>query len=181
MTSDPPTAAMVCDGRAYSTPDTAWVARWHCPFCDPRGPLADTIPPGTLVGYWASGERCMHCVGTGYTNDQAGFDEHELNEATIPPAVMRRPCVDCAYRPGSPEHNTGILPGPDAGPFYCHHGLRRSGDSYVSPAMLGTRPIGAMVCAGWYAQALGKPLPAEAFRDPGGADRPDAAPTARGA
>jgi hypothetical protein len=94
-----------------------------------------------------------------------------------PPAVMRRPCVDCAYRPGSPEEETR-----PAGehPFYCHHGMLRAEEDgqvgYLSAASFGGQTLGGFVCAGWWALVTGEPLPAEPFRDPGGADRPEAVP-----
>lgn len=150
------------------TPNTAKVTfyRWVCPFCE-----------GT--GRWAEGERCMNCHGYGLTNDTYGWEESELVPAPVPPAVMRSPCVDCAYRPGSPEEESAARPGPE-NPFYCHHGLYRQGDGYVSSANLDNGlPFGAMVCAGWWALASGHPLPEKAFRDPGGSDRSPDAPKER--
>lgn len=147
-----------------ATPNTATVTlyRYVCPSCD-----------GT--GRWAEGETCMQCHGYGLTDNVRGWEEGEITPAPTPPAVMRNPCVDCAYRPGSPEEGSPSRPGPTQ-PFFCHHGLHRVGDGYVATAMLddGT-PLGAMVCAGWWAMATGRPLPEKAFRDPGGSDRsPDA-------
>lgn len=139
--------------------------RWICPYCH-----------GT--GTWAEGERCMNCHGYGLTDEVEGFDEADLTLAPTPPAVMRAPCVDCAYRPGSPEDGSPQRPGPDK-PFYCHHGMHRVGDSYVGPALVNNElPLGAMVCAGWWALATGNPLPEKAFRDPGGSDRSQDAPRA---
>lgn len=182
--TEPPVAALCGLGqRATRDADRVTVCRYRCPFCDPDGPLRESITPGTPAGRWSSGERCMHCGGSGFTDDLGGFGESDVRLADVPPAVMRRPCTDCAYRPGSPERgqdgddSLAGLPGADSGPFYCHHGLLRIGDGYVSPAMLGSRPIGAFVCAGWYAIAAGAPLPDQAFRDPGGADRREDAPT----
>lgn len=154
----------ICGGP---TPNTAKAIlyRYVCPYCH-----------GT--GAWAEGERCMNCHGYGLTNDVDGFEEHELTLAPTPPAVMRNPCVDCAYRPGSPEDDSPSRPGPDK-PFFCHHGMFRVGDGYNAPAMLdGGIPLGAMVCAGWWALATGAPLPDREFRDPGGADRREDAPAA---
>lgn len=150
-------------GRGLPDPLKALVYRYICPYCE-----------GT--GKWTEGEKCMNCHGYGLTNDAIGFEPAELVEAPRPPAAMTRPCADCAYRPGSPEQDSGQLPGPDV-PFFCHHGLWRIGDGYVSTALLDDRlPLGAMLCAGWWALATGKPLPARDFRDPGGNDRHHDAP-----
>lgn len=156
---------MLCGSGRLSVgpPARAEVFRWMCPWCQtPDAPFGD-------------GERCLHCHGNKVTNDVSGWDENELAPAPRPPAVMRNPCVDCAYRPGSPEQNSGIAPGPET-PFYCHHGLIRDGDGYITTATVGTLPLGAMVCAGWWALANGKPLPDKDFHDPGGADRRQDAP-----
>lgn len=156
---------------------------------DPSAPEVTCTPyvcPWCLGhGRWRSGEGCIHCASTGLTDDPSpgvdlagdyGDQEPPTVEARRlprPPAVMRKPCVDCAYRSGSPEED--VRPGPEK-PFFCHHGLHRVGDSYHAPAQLGTMPLGAMVCAGWWALLMGEERPAEPFRDPGGADRPEAAP-----
>lgn len=138
-------------------PAKAVIYQWICPWCHgPDAPFAN--------------ERCLHCHGSKVTNDIGGWDKTDLVPAPRPPAVMRNPCVDCAYRPGSPEQDSGIAPGPET-PFYCHHGLIRDGDGYITTATVGALPLGAMVCAGWWALATGDPLPEKAFRDPGGADR----------
>jgi hypothetical protein len=142
---------------------------WVCPVCD-----------GT--GRWAPDERCHHCRGNGLTDDIAGWEPHEVTPAPRPPAVMRQPCTDCAYRPGSPEDEASMsikLPGPDT-PFFCHHGLHRIGDGYVGTACMGELPLGAMVCAGWWALATGGERPEKPFRDPGGSDRRHDAPKQTG-
>jgi hypothetical protein len=160
----PVVVANVCGTRPGDpNPLKATIYRWICPYCDGSGQWNE------------HGERCMNCHGYGLTNDTPGYEEHELTPAPRPPAVMRNPCVDCAYRPGSPEEDSTARPGPDV-PFFCHHGLHRIGDGYVSTALLDDRiPLGAMLCAGWWALATGQPLPDRAFRDPGGSDRhPDA-------
>jgi len=159
-------SVMLCGSGRFvvGPPPKAVVNRWMCPWC--QGPNA----------VFVDGEPCMHCHGEHVTNDVGGWDEADLTPAPRPPAVMRNPCVDCAYRPGSPEQDSGAAPGPDT-PFYCHHGLVREGDGYITTATVGTLPLGAMVCAGWWALATGEPLPAAAFRDPGGADRAADAPT----
>jgi hypothetical protein len=147
-------------------PPLAVVYRWVCPYCDGRG-------------RWEGGERCLDCHGHGLTNDVAGYDPAELTPAPRPPAVMRNPCLDCAYRPGSPEED-GPRPGAETA-FFCHHGMHRIGDGYVETATIGGLPLGAMVCAGWWALANGQPLPDAAFRDPGGSDRRQDAPENDGA
>lgn len=163
---------IVCGGTGLGNPNppAVTVYKWVCPYCDGKGIWND------------EGERCMNCSGYGLTNEARGFEEDELTPAPMPPAVMRNPCVDCAYRPGSPEDGSAARPGPET-PFYCHHGLHRVGDGYVPTALLGETqlPVGAMVCAGWWALATGRPLPERAFRDPGGSDRREDAPDIEGA
>lgn len=159
------------------------IYRYLCPWCDPAGPFN----PGGQAGNAPDGARCLDCHGRGVltaedVRDPSVFEAGELREVPRPPAVMRSPCVDCAYRPGSPESDThpdmlGVPVRPDAAvPFFCHHGMVRVGDGYESPAYVGTLPLGAMVCAGWWALARGEVLPVEAFRDPGGANRAESAP-----
>lgn len=159
------------------------IYRWVCPWCDPTGPFN----PGGEAGRSPDGGRCDDCMGRGVLTaddlrDPSAFEPGELREVPRPPAVMRNPCVDCAYRPGSPESDThpdmlGVPVRPDERvPFFCHHGMVRVGDGYESPAYVGTLPLGAMVCAGWWALARGEPLPERAFHDPGGANRPESAP-----
>jgi hypothetical protein len=136
------------------------IYRWVCPVCNG-------------AGRWESGERCLHCHGNGLTNDIGGWSPEECTPAPRPPAVMARPCTDCAFRPGSPEDESSMtikLPGPDE-PFFCHHGLHRIGDGYVGTATMGELPLGAMLCAGWWATANGESRPEKPFRDPGGNDR----------
>ncbi len=154
----------------------AVIYRWLCPICD-----------GT--GFWCleTRERCPHCQGFGLTNNVQGWDEDELKPAPRPPAVMKSPCVDCAYRPGSPEDPTtadgsGLRRPGASTPFFCHHGMHRLPDGgYESPAYVGSVPLGAMVCASWWAIALDEELPDSwlaPFRDPGGANRAESAPPA---
>lgn len=147
--------------------------RYRCPWC-----------AGT--GRWASEERCMQCAGTGVTDDPSpGADltvpdgvavpDAEAVPLPRPPAVMKSPCIDCAFRPGSPEEDSAVRP--DASqPFFCHHGMHRIGDSYQAAAWVGGMPLGYMVCAGWWAMATGQPGPEAPFRDPGGADRSESTP-----
>jgi hypothetical protein len=156
-------------GRGRPADGQVSIHLYRCPWCLGHG-------------RWEEGEdRCHSCGGSGTTNDPAdGLDlwtKHPPGVEPLstraeplprPPAVMRAPCLDCAYRPGSPEEE--IRPGPDT-PFWCHHGMTRvdspTGTGYLSAAYHGPHPLGAMLCAGWWAQATGQPLPDEAFRDPG--------------
>lgn len=164
MNSEQPVVAELCGPRRGDPkPLRVKIYRFVDPYCD-----------GT--GRWPDGSTCLDCNGYGLVNEAPGYTEAELTPAPRPPAVMTRPCADCAYRPGSPEQDTGVLPGPDV-PFFCHHGLRRVADGYVSTALLdGRLPFGAMVCAGWWALATGAALPEREFRDPGGIDRHQDAP-----
>lgn len=157
----------ICGGPAPNTSKVT-LYLYVCPYCDGSGQWDE------------DGERCMNCHGYGLTDKEGirGFELDEITRAPTPPAVMRNPCVDCAYRPGSPEGERGVAPGA-LNPFYCHHGLFRQGDGYVSAANLDNGvPLGAMVCAGWWALATGRPLPEREFRDPGGSDRHADAPAA---
>jgi len=152
-------------GRASVGPSPkARIYPYACPFCDGGELVAGPDP-----------EPCLHCHGTGVTDDVKGWNPDLIKRVPRPPAVMKSPCVDCAYRPGSPESATGIAPGADT-PFYCHHGMIRQGDGYVATATVGTLPLGAMVCASWWDMATGGELPTTPFRDPGGADRSEDAP-----
>lgn len=143
------------------------VYRWVCPFCE-HGDM------GPATG------RCLHCGGVGLTNDVEGWPEDELTPAPVPPGVMRRPCPDCAFRPGSPEREALGQTLPEAAPFWCHHGCAIGyGDSYqpigtYRPAGASRDlPLGELLCAGWWAMVTGRPLPKEEFREPGTARGPE--------
>jgi hypothetical protein len=144
-------------GRAAAKPRVR-IYLWICPFCDGEGRV--------------DGDRCLDCHGFGLTDDP-GDGTVERKPAPVPPAVMKRPCTDCAMRPGSPEADA---PPTLTQPFFCHHGMHRVGDSYESPAYVGDLPLGAMVCRGWWDLATGQAGPQRPFRDPGGANRPEDAP-----
>lgn len=135
---------------------------WLCPLCGGSG-------------RWESGERCMQCTGYGLAGDDVwrewsgvDVDGAPMRPAPVPPAVMRSPCRDCAFRPHSPEQESQqvavVVTGGE--PFYCHHGLHHTGSGYSPPAVEGPRPVGAMVCAGWWAAAQGHPYPQGQYRDP---------------
>ncbi|MYV56469.1 hypothetical protein [Streptomyces sp. SID3212] len=135
------------------------VYRWRCPYCTD----GDMGP---------SQGRCLHCDGTGLTNDVDSWPEEQLVPAPVPPGVMRRPCADCAYRVGSPEMEANGACLPEDMPFWCHHGMPHGyGQSYQAlgtyrPAGAArTIPLGELLCAGWWALQTGRPLPVEPFRD----------------
>jgi hypothetical protein len=86
---------------------------------------------------------------------------------------MKSPCVDCAFRPGSPEHAAVTSAPPEDTvhePFYCHHGAHLDDDGrYQYAAFHGRDPVGYFVCAGWWQTTVeGKPLPTEPYRAPKG-------------
>jgi hypothetical protein len=161
----------LCGIRAGATLH-AHVTRWICQFC--------------TDGRWESGERCHHCAGTGLTDDviedvEAGDGIEPAVRLPRPPAVMRTPCADCAYRPGSPEavlraDGEEIRPHDSETPFFCHHGMHRiereGAVGYVPAAECNGMPLGYMVCAGWWDHVVeGGPALERPFRDPGGANR----------
>lgn len=163
---DQPMIHLCGSGRASVGPaPRAHVYPYVCPYCDFGENVSGPDP-----------EPCLHCHGTGVTDDVSGWDPALIKRVPRPPAVMKAPCVDCAYRPGSPEEQYGrLVPGPET-PFYCHHGMIRQGNGYVATATVGTLPLGAMVCASWWNVATGGELPTAPSRDPGGSDRSEAAP-----
>lgn len=70
-----------------------------------------------------------------------------------PPAVMRSPCGDCAFRPGSPEREYDDTLAKHCVrdiPFWCHKGLPVVDDGYRPNAWIGDMPLGALVCSGWW-------------------------------
>lgn len=127
-------------------------------------------------GRWASGERCLSCAGSGFTSDVGGWPEEELVRAPRPPAVMKSPCGDCAFRPGSPEREED----PELTehcqrdrPFWCHKGMPVVNGSYTPTAWIGSIPLGSLVCSGWWdwretgqlpTVACGPELPAKPLR-----------------
>ncbi|GIH70306.1 hypothetical protein [Sphaerimonospora thailandensis] len=131
------------------------ILRWLCPLCSDQ----DQMP----------GEECGLCLGRGaITQDTADTwltmaepGDPPLRPAPVPPAVMRSPCRDCAFRPGAPEEDEQP---PVERPFYCHHGMPVVNGAYAPTAWADGKPLGAMVCRGWWAAATGEPLPAEAYR-----------------
>jgi hypothetical protein len=157
----------------------------------PRVYLAPFLCPICKGAGYLDGARCDDCLGYGIF-DGDGWDPADLELGPLPPALMRQPCVDCAFRPGSPEredeaasYGEGIGtvgPSPKV-PFFCHHGMHRvdapGGVGYESPAYAGSMPIGAFLCRGWWDTVTGAPPPAKPFRDPGGSSRPEQAPDRR--
>jgi hypothetical protein len=128
------------------------ITPYKCPFCT----------GGLVLDAKDTVDRCHHCAGTGLTDDPCG----DAERAPRPPGVMRTPCGDCAYRPGSPELEENGARLPEDEPFYCHQGLPVSASgAYVPVAMFRGLPLGAMVCAGWWAHRTGEPLPAKPYRE----------------
>ncbi|WP_037605821.1 hypothetical protein [Streptacidiphilus rugosus] len=125
------------------------ITPWKCPFC--IGGLAT-----------ADGGRCLHCSGSGLTDDPCG----PAQRAPRPPAVMRAACADCAFRPGSPELEAAGASLPEDEPFFCHQGLPVSATGAYEPvATFRGLPLGAMVCAGWWAMRTGEQLPGRPYRE----------------
>lgn len=128
---------------------------WVCPQCV-GGLILDDAGQGI--------EHCLHCSGTGLTNDPMG----KAKRAPRPPGVMRAACADCALRQGSPELDGAGATLPYEEPFFCHQGLPISADGrYRTVATFRGLPLGAMVCAGWWAMKTGEPLPAKPYREIG--------------
>lgn len=81
----------------------------------------------------------------------------ELEPAPRPPARMSEPCVDCAFRHGSPESDnivvleTLVQGVEDGRPFFCHQGMHcNSRGEYVPLASTADGiPVGYPICAGW--------------------------------
>jgi hypothetical protein len=104
----------------------------------------------------SDGPHCI-CNGAGALTEEeakswAADGEPMPRELPPQPAKMKRPCVDCAFRHGSPERDMGLDGTVKEGrAFYCHQGMAiDSRGRYVPPrGMAGNRPIGAPVCAGF--------------------------------
>lgn len=114
---------------------------------------------------------CLYCAREGViTAEQAeGWPVEDLVELGRPPGVRRKPCGDCAYRPGSPEEEGHTPPPDDAGSvFLCHAGLPLIEGVYT-PQII-TRdgvPVGALVCSGWWDEVVcGEPKPERPYREP---------------
>lgn len=128
---------------------------FKCPFC------VGGIEPSEGG---QSRERCLHCSGVGLTDDPCGDTER----APRPPGVMRTPCADCAFRPGSPELENAGAQLPDDEPFFCHQGLPINAyGAYTPVATFRGLPLGAMVCAGWWALKTGETPPVKPYREIG--------------
>ncbi|BDT39521.1 hypothetical protein [Streptomyces yaizuensis] len=149
---------------------TVTIYAYRCPYCD-DGDMGDSVG------------RCLHCAGAGRItrDDAAGIPEQDLVRLPVPPGVAKRACGGCATRPGSPEREDGRDPGEDM-PFWCHVGMGHAYGGEYRPAGFVTGPggeefpLGALVCAGWWAKATGSPMPREEFRD----DSPQKNPRALG-
>lgn len=111
------------------------------------------------------------CDGEGViTAEQAsGWAEHELVPVPRPAAVRKGPCLDCAVRRGSPEHEQDpdlrhVLR-PD-GPFWCHQGTADvRGEHVYTLRMNNGAPIGAELCAGWFDWMTTGALPEEPYQE----------------
>lgn len=126
---------------------------FKCPFC-----VGGIAPSEGGEGR----ERCLHCSGIGLTDDPCG----DAERAPRPPGVMRTPCADCAFRQGSPELEANGAQLPDDEPFFCHQGLPISAfGAYTPVATFRGLPLGAMVCAGWWAMKTRTPLPTTPYRE----------------
>lgn len=154
--ADTPGPIHLCGGA--STPETApgtglVILPWQCPLCEGQG-------------RWGSGERCMECHGRGaITREEADVwrqtEGVTLTPTPVPPGVMRAPCADCAFRPGAPEEDERP---PMDRPFYCHHGMPIVDGAYAPVAWADAKPLGALVCRGWWDAATGKDLPVQDYR-----------------
>lgn len=130
------------------------ITPWRCPMC----------VGGLTAGEDGQGiDRCQHCHGSGLTDDTIGLP---AERAPRPPAVMRTPCADCAFRRDSPELEACGAQLPYEEPFFCHQGLYVSATGRYEPtAIFRGLPLGAMVCAGWWAMKTGEALPAKPYRE----------------
>ncbi|RFU83591.1 hypothetical protein DY218_27165 [Streptomyces triticagri] len=140
------------------------IARYTCPVCQGE-PHASA---------------CLYCHRSGLTDDVEGWDPEDYTEAPRPPAVMRSPCGDCAFRTGSPEQETdyelNALRSRER-VFYCHHGMPLIDGSYQPVAELDGVPVGYMVCAGWWASVTGAAPPATPYRESPAERRQASTPT----
>lgn len=155
--------------RPERAPRRVVVDRWICPWCSGAGRYRDgpAQPAGT-------GERCYDCAGTGLTSTRPSPDAwapEEILCSPRPPALMKSPCNDCAFRPDSPEtesgdHTAGRI-SPDI-PFWCHKGMHNAaGERWVPTAWVGDIPLGAMLCRGWWdVHVEDLPGPTEPCRGP---------------
>lgn len=125
---------------------------WVCPVCE-----------GTPDGH------CLFCTSTGFAEDVAGWEPQEVTAAPRPPGVMGAPCGDCAFRFGSPEQEkdyelNGLAQKDN--PFVCHRGMPVVDGKYTPVAECDGRPLGYLVCAGWWEWVTRGQLPARAYREP---------------
>ncbi|WP_327358469.1 hypothetical protein [Streptomyces sp. NBC_01304] len=128
-----------------------YLTRYVCPVCQGCPQEAD----------------CHHCAHTGVTDDIRGWENLAV-PLPRPPAVMRSPCSDCAFREGSPEQEhdyelSGLRTGERV--FYCHHGMNIINGAYQPTATLDGVPVGYLVCAGWWAHITGNQGPQAPYRE----------------
>jgi len=142
------------DAARHTPPSSLHITPYVCPHLGCIGGLISDGDGGV--------DRCLHCAGSGLTDDPMGGAER----APRPPGVMRAPCADCAYRCGSPELENQGVQLPEDEPFFCHQGLPLSAAGRYEPvATFRGLPLGAMVCAGWWAARTDEPLPAKPYRE----------------
>ncbi|MDQ8706217.1 hypothetical protein RCO28_27655 [Streptomyces sp. LHD-70] len=125
-----------------------YLARYVCPVCE-----GDPRP-----------SDCLWCARQGTTDDIRGFED-QAGPLPRPPAVMPKPCRDCAFRPDSPEDEADQLQAIKTRDrvFHCHAGMEIIDGDYTPVATLNGIPVGYQVCAGWWAWLTGEPLPTEAY------------------
>ncbi|MEU9887934.1 hypothetical protein [Sphaerisporangium sp. NPDC051011] len=146
--------ATVCGPRAEvaPSPDDVVIYPWVCPVCDGDGQAAG-LP------------TCPECGGRGALTAEIGRiwadAGAELRPTPTPPAVMGKACGSCAFRPGAPEEDA--QPPLDKA-FFCHTGMPVVDGSYAPVAWAKGMPLGAMVCAGWWAAVNDRRLPDAPYR-----------------
>lgn len=126
---------------------------WYCPLCTIDGTL-DVDP------------RCLHCHGSGLTDDVTGWED-VARWAPLPPTTPERPCPDCATRTGSPEDEGGELHATILNrerPFMCHQGMPMIDGSYQPTMSADGIPLGARPCRGWVDWCRTGQLPEEPYR-----------------
>lgn len=107
-----------------------------------------------------TGDRPCLCDGRGLVSAEEAARWLEMGDVLVvvppPPAEMRRPCGDCAFRADSPEHESGLIyqitESVEAGqPFHCHVGMHMTVDGRYQPREVDAAgaPVGHPICAGW--------------------------------
>lgn len=124
----------------------------------PVGVVLDHVCP-VCNGEGGASYECI-CDGLGVIDEATAVRLGEpIVKLAPPPTEMKARCVDCAFRPDSPEHENfrtmeGImLSVVDDVPFYCHQGMHVTADGRYIPHNRDAKgaPVGHPVCAGWRA------------------------------